>query len=107
LQGKYALTTIKYKQLQSKAVITILNTKGAYSGQLKTRAYQFEMASTRKATKALLNKKEVRVLYDPEKLINMIKIPESAINKSQVIEIYVSEAEQNEIEKNMLKRNNN
>jgi len=99
LEGKYAITTLKYERTNTKTIITIAGTKGEYNGQVKTRSYQIELASTQKATKILVGGKEVPVKYESNNYKNIIYIPENSIRDDQRIEIFASEAVQAEIVK--------
>ena len=98
-QGKYAITTLKYKRKKTSTIITIIGTKGEFQGQLKTRKYQIELASTKKATKAFFDGKRVKVQYDSENFKNIISIPNTSIKENHSIEIFALDADQYEITK--------
>lgn len=97
LRGKYAITTLKYKRTNDKTIITIMGTKGEYTGQSTTRAYQVELVCTQKATKAFVDGKSVKAQYDNINYKNIIRIPETSCKENHVIEINASEAVQSEI----------
>jgi len=105
ISGKYSLTEINYIRNSDIVKIIIYPAKGSYKNQLKKRSYVIELLCTNKCGSVKINNKFANCEYDKENFINRIHIKECSIRKKIVVELNVTEIDNNLIKKkSILKR---
>jgi len=100
----FALTDLSYVRKGTEHIIKIEIPKGKFKGQVEKRAYTIQLAATQKASSASVDGKNVSVQYDESKKMNIISIPEKAINTGYEIKITAAELDNEQIIKQVYKR---
>lgn len=92
-QGAFATTPLRYTRNGNDIEISVGATKGAFDGQLQSRALQIELPATQKATSASIGGQSMSLSYDARTSTNIIRIPARSIRKSTTLKVTVADAD--------------
>lgn len=81
-KGGFATTKMDYALKNGTTEITIHPAQGSYTGQVKNRAYRFELASTHVPAKASVNGKDAKITPEADIKGFSVEVPETAIGET-------------------------
>jgi alpha-glucosidase (family GH31 glycosyl hydrolase) len=99
LDGKFALTRIRYHRKGNQQTVRIDPVQGEYQEQVKARSYVIEFPCTKKVETAILNGKPVQTEYDEIHWMNRIRVPEQSIHNSVQVSMTAEEIDYSEPQK--------
>lgn len=84
-KGERALTRMEYKKQNGKTEITVYPVEGRYKGQVKERAYTFELPNLEGKTDVKVNGKKVKPQFDPEIQGYIVKVNPKTLSQKTVV----------------------
>jgi len=103
-KGAFAQTELTYLKNGPKTVITIQPAKGKYEGQVRQRAYRFDLPCTLTADSVFINGQPVTTQYLAERKMNCITAPKQSIRKTLQLVFYGALANAEKIREKALRR---